>query len=234
MTEHAEMVRPDTVAERYRRYREIPRELNRRLITMLLRNALRECAARLKYDAMIDFAGGDDISVLVDFAIYDYRIRGGTNAVERLVKQAPWPTCSDERVILEAMLRARFTVLRVVSTLPDVGVRAEDLLYEREFLLTDVRLSNTATDDQHVAARVLEFPEFQMTTGAALPFDPMFAYVLVEGFRKIFPEGFSAKLREFKPADHARLAAQIIALAMEDPEDLMEEASKTREALGER
>jgi hypothetical protein len=234
MTEHAEISGTDLVAEKYRRYREIQRELNRRLITMIPRNALKECAARLKYDAMIDFSGDDDISVLFDFAIYDYRIRGGTNAVERLVKQAPWPTGSDEHVILEAMLRARFTVLRVVSTIPDVGVRAEDLLYDREFLLTDAGLSKTAMEDQHVAARVLEFAEFQMTTGAALPFDPMFAYVLVEGFRKIFPEGSSAKLQQFKPSDHARLAAQIIALAMEDPEDLMEEASERHEALGER
>jgi hypothetical protein len=226
MPEHTETPTVDPMADKYRRFREVQRALNRRLITMLPKNALKECAEKVSYDARVDFTGGDDISVLVDYAIYDYRIRGGTNAVERLVKQAPWPAGTDEHVILDAMQHARFTVLCVSSTIPDIGVRVQDLFYEREFLLTDVGLSKTATEDQHIIARVLEFPEFHMTTGAALPFDRTLAFVLVEGLRRTFPEGFAEMFRRFKVADYGKLAAQIIEFAMEDPGELLDEAAE--------
>jgi hypothetical protein len=226
MAEHDETLTTDSVAETYRRFREVQRALNRRLMTMLPKNALKECAEKVSHDAKVDFAVRDDISVLYDFAIYDYRIRGGTNAVERLVKQAAWPPGSDEQVILDAMLRARFTVLLVLSAVPDVGVRVQDLLYEREFLLADVGLSKTAPKDQHIAARVLEFSEFHMTTGAPLPFDRTLAFVLMEGLRRTFPEGLAEMFRRFRVTDYAKLAAEIISLAMEDPEEVVEAVSE--------
>jgi hypothetical protein len=224
MTEHVEVCNESHVADTYRRYREVQRNLNRRLVSMLPKNALRECAQKVSCDPEGDFARGGDIPVLYDYAVYDYRIRSGTSAVERLAKQAPWPPGTDERVILDAMLRARFTVLRVSSTIPEVGVRARDLLYERELLLTDMGLSQTAPEDQHIVQRVLEFPEFHMTTGAALPFDRTLAFILVEGPRRTFPEGLAEMFRRFKPADYAKLAAAIIAFARVDPAELLDEA----------
>jgi hypothetical protein len=224
MPEHTEAATLDPAAEKYRRYREVQRALNRRLITMLPKNALKECAEKVSYDARVDFAGGDDISVLIDYAIYDYRIRGGTNAVERLVKQAPWATGTEEQVILDAMLRARFTVLRVESAIPDVGVQVEDLLYRREFLLTDFGLSKTACEAPHIAARVLEFLEFQMTTGATLPFDAAAAEDLVDALRRTFPEGISVLLPKLPAADRSRLAAHVIRAAMEGPDEEEDQA----------
>ncbi len=222
MNEHAGVVAVDSVTAKYGRHREIQRALNRRLTTMVPRAAIEDCARSLGLweEGTLAFEEEDDVAVLMDFAIYDYRIRGGTNAVERLVKQAEWAPGSEEQRILDAMLRARFTVLRVLSLVPDVGVQMQDLLYEREFLLADVGLSTTATEGQHIAARVLEFPEFQMTTGAAVPLDAELAGSVVDNLRKAFPEGLATMLPHFKTGDRAKLTAYLIRIALADPDDV--------------
>ena len=93
MTERVEVLTSDPVGEKYLRYREIQRALNRRLTKMVPRVAFTECAQKLGLwkRRTILFDGEDDVGVLMDYAIYDYRIRCRTNAVERLVKQAPCP-----------------------------------------------------------------------------------------------------------------------------------------------
>jgi hypothetical protein len=224
MNEHAGVVVPDSVTAKYGSHREIQRALNRRLTTMVPMAAIKECARSLGVweEGTLAFEEEDDVAVLMDFAIYDYRIRGGTNAVERLVKQAQWAPGSEEQRILDAMLRARFTLLRVSSLVPDVGVQVQDLLYEREFLLADVGLSMTATEGQHIACRVLEFPEFHMTTGATVPLDAELAGSVVGGLRKAFPEGLAAMLPHFKTGDRSKLTAYLMRIALADPDDVKE------------
>ena len=211
--------------EKYQRLREVQRGLNSRLTKMIARSGIEESARQLGLwqRGIIVFGEEDDASVLMDFAIHEYRIRGGTTAVERLAKQSMAPAGSDERLVLDALLRARFTLLRVDEAIPGVGVHVSDRLYAREFLLADIGLSDTAVEGLHLCARVLEFPQFCMQTGAALPFDADAAESAVLVFGDVFDD-VALGLTAFRPKQRAKVAAFLtrMALSLEDVEDGLE------------
>jgi hypothetical protein len=70
--------------------------------------------------------------------------------------------------VLTAVLSSRFTLLSVAEIVPDVGARALDLLSEQPSLLADVNLSETGSRGIIMAADMLRFESFVMTSGAPL------------------------------------------------------------------
>lgn len=76
------------IREKYGPLREAQRTLNKRLQTMLPKRAFKECGQRLGFwqHGQLVFDEEDHVGVFTDYTIYDYRLRGGTNAVERLRK----------------------------------------------------------------------------------------------------------------------------------------------------
>jgi hypothetical protein len=202
----------------YVRLRAVQRSLNTILFGMLSRKGIEESARALDFweDGVIAFDDEADVQLLSDFAIYEYRA-GGHNAVERYLARGDVGEGTDEHTVLEAMQKARFTLLAVEEALPEIGARALDLIYGEAVMLADLGLSETAVPGIVLATRLLAFPTFTMTSGAPLPFDPELAALFVTDLRQAFgrPERgdiLPAKVRR-------RLAHDLTALALTDPEE---------------
>jgi hypothetical protein len=79
---------------------------------------------------------------------------------------------ANERQLLEAMQRAWFSLFRVESTVPGVGVEATDMLRAGRVFIVDVNLSHCHPDGLMLATRVAPTHQWLMTTGAPLPVEP--------------------------------------------------------------
>lgn len=71
--------------------------------------------------------------------------------------------------LLDTLQNASYGLLCVIERLPFGGLHVEDCLNDKTFLLMDEALSFSAQKGLMIATSYLDFPEFIMTTGAALP-----------------------------------------------------------------
>jgi len=200
----------------YLRLRAVQRSLNEQLFPGISKAGMEDCARALGFwsDGVIVFDDEDDVGLLADFAIHEHK--AGRAAIERRLTS---PEASDdERVVLAAMLRSRFTFFALTDVVPDVGARALDLLGQEPFLLADVNLSETGSPGIIMAAHLLPFETFVMTSGAPLPFDAEVAQLLLAGMRarSVAPADYAALPR---PA-RVQLALNLIGLARRRPEAL--------------
>jgi hypothetical protein len=155
---------------RYKQLRQVSMELNHRLVKTLPKDVLDEGGKKLgilKKNVLV-LDNEDEIAVLMDYCIYDVR-RQGKNAVERYLANSPPPPGSDERVLLEAMLQARYCLLEVESAEPGVGVHVRDLLRDEPLFVMDVSFGSTAQRGVVLASRIFAPDGIVRTTGAALP-----------------------------------------------------------------
>ena len=166
MTGHDELV------NRYKQFRQITRKLHSDLPAYLSKKAFNICGKKLgimRRDTLV-FNNEQDMAVLMDYCLYDYR-EDGYNAVSRHLAESKIGTDTDEYKVLRAMSESFYTLVRVEDVLPGVGVHANDLLGDRQFLLIDMGFSETAEQGVVIATRLLPFEDFVMTSGAALPVD---------------------------------------------------------------
>lgn len=153
--------------------REISSRLqNDALPKYLSKRAFDVCGKKLGLLQKNTFVFGemDEAAVFMDYCIYDYSEDGG-NAVSRYIADYQLDPDSDEHLVLKAMSESFHTLLQVESVLPGVGVLANDLIGDKQFLLVDIGFSHAAVRGVVIATRILPFEEFAMTSGAALPVD---------------------------------------------------------------
>lgn len=155
---------------RYKRLRRAGVALNNRLIETLSRSVLDEGGKKLGIlkGNVLALDSEDELSVLMDYCIFDVR-RGGLNAVERYLKKSPPPPDSDDGVLLQAMRQARYSLFAAEALEPGLGVHVRDLLADEPLFLVDVGFSRTAPVGMILAARVMAPESITITTGAALP-----------------------------------------------------------------
>jgi len=212
----------------YLRLRAVQRSLNAQLFRGIGKAGMQDCACALGFwsDGVMVFDEEDDVGLLADFAIYEHK--AGRAAIERRVTSAD--ASDDERVVLAAMLRSRFTLFGVTDIVPDVGARAMDLLSEEPFLLADVNLSETGRPGIIMAAHLLPFEAFVMTSGAPLPFDPEIARLLLVGMRarSVAP----TDLATLPPSARPQLAVNLIGLARRRPDTLNSVLNATESGQG--
>jgi len=165
----------DAIA-RYQELRAASRRLHSSLAACVSRDALRRSARRLGivFDGRtLSFEAECEVDILFDYCIYDFRelARGkpGRNAIERLMATSPPPEGSVERLVLGAMLEARYGLFRVMSVIEGLGVEVTDVFRKRSFVLTDLGLSKSAYAGMLLAGRVIAPDGVHMTTGAFLP-----------------------------------------------------------------
>lgn len=95
-----------------------------------------------------------------------------------------------------------------------VGIRAHDLLNNRRFLLVDIGFSQTAEEGVVIAARILPFEDFVMTSGAPLPVDrKTLSEILDSVFQRYGSE--DGKYITVDMQEKADLTAAIIRLCLE-------------------
>lgn len=219
---------PDAVALAYKRLREAQRRLNAALTKTLSKKAIEESAKRLGFWNKRGFVFDDEhhMAVLMDFAIYDYR-SGAKSAVERYAANQGAGLGEDERLVLGAIVRARFTLVAVGAPLGPATRTAYDILYDEEFVLADEGLrAMVGAEDLVLCGRVIPLGEFSMMSGAALMFDPDLAKTFVDGLRSTWPGEIPAGLRRLSPPERSKIAGYLIDWALRDPEEVLEALSQ--------
>jgi hypothetical protein len=205
MTPHADLL------PRYKHLRQVALRLNDRLVETLPKSVLDEGGKKLGLlkKNVLALDTEDEMCVLMDYCIYDVR-RDGANAVERFLAKHPPAPDSDERVLLEAMRQARYSLFAVEGAERGVGVHVRDLLRGEVLFLMDVSFSNTAPVGMVLATRIMAPDGITMTTGAALPvavLPPEGQAQLLEGLAKGFKQ---ADFRNLTPQEASELATAMI------------------------
>ncbi len=173
MTENTTEVKNSQLIARYKEVRKIICELqNDALLKYVSKKALDVCGKKLGILQNNTFVldDMDQIGVVMDYCIYDYR-QDGLNAVARYKADSQLNPGSEEYAVVEAMSESFYTLVQVKDVLPGVGAIVNDLMGDRQFLLVDMGLGKTATEDLVLATRLLPFEGFVTTSGAALPVD---------------------------------------------------------------
>ena len=201
---------------RYKELRKIIVELqNNDLLEYVSKKALNVCGKKLGILQNNTFVldDMDQMGVVMDYCIYDYR-EDGLNTVMRYKADSQLDPDSEKYAVVKAMSESFHTLVLVENILPGVGVIINDLMGSGKFLLIDIGLSRTATEDMVIATRLLPFEGFMTTSGAALPVDQ-------EMFEEIFDFAVQnygtedGKYIEVDIQQKADLTATIIRMCME-------------------
>ena len=213
--------RNDGLIERYKSMRKTGLSLNMALVKQVPKPAVPECGKKLgiyKAGTLI-LSNEDEIAVLYDYCLHHYR-RADKNVIQRYAEQSPPESGSDEALLLEALLSARYSLFRVEAVLPRQGVTLHDLLFGERLDLTDISLSDTAEPGLILAGRLLRLPEFIMSSGTLIPVsEPAYQAHLLPVIRKYQPDPEAPP--KLSPSQAASFEAQIIRIALreggEDP-----------------
>ena len=109
---------------RYQQLRAVHKDLHHILMDQLPKHALPECGMTLgvyKDDTLV-LGSESEMAALMDYCIYDYRWDGRT-VIERYINQTPLEAGSDRRILLNAMLDARYSLFVVDEMVKGAGVQ---------------------------------------------------------------------------------------------------------------
>ncbi len=157
--------------QRYRALRAIGMELNHKIVKTLPGRAFDEIgdALGIRRDGVLIFDNEDMTSVMMDCCIYDW-YEDGKNPVQKYAAMHPAKPGTDESVLLDAFLRARYGLVVTESVVAGAGVYCKDVLNGGEFFLMDVGLSQSIDGpNAGLATRIVPMGEYWMTSGAGLP-----------------------------------------------------------------
>jgi hypothetical protein len=112
----------------------------------------------------------DELAFANDLALYG-RQGKRKRPLDRYAAAQCFPLDSDEALVLEAMLGARFVLIRVERYHPEAGLIVTDLVRDEEFWLLDEGLEKTAPHGWKAATRVYAPEDFFMTAGVSIPLD---------------------------------------------------------------
>jgi len=171
----------------YNVYRQASRELmNKVTKASLSRDAIDRSAKLLGITrgGVLVFDSEEEMTVLFDFAINDYRVRG-KNAIE-LYAETKKPANEVEREILAGFSSAHTSLFRVTSvSRSDNTVVLRDLLDDGDDVqLTDVNLSKTAERGFLLFLRVVPLRDFRMTSGFMFAFAGSLEGRLLAGYKR--------------------------------------------------
>ena len=86
-------------------------------------------------------------------------------------EQHGWRRSLDELLVLEAMQRARFSIISIVRRHPIAGLIVKDLFRGGEVWLVDEGLESSLPDGAALATRIYSPERFAMTAGVLVPLD---------------------------------------------------------------
>ena len=94
-----------------------------------------------------------------------------SRAIDRYARAARPAPESDELLVLEAMQRARFSIISIVRRHPIAGLIVKDLFRGVEVWLVDEGLESSLPDGAALATRLFTPEGFAMTAGVLVPLD---------------------------------------------------------------
>lgn len=174
--------------EKYLKYREAGKKLVGKIMKHALsKKALTESGKLLNIvlRGVFVFSSEEEINVLADFALNEYRINK-KNAVE-IYREKIGGKNNLEKKILEALLSSYTSLFKVVSVSErESTLVLKDLLNQKESIkLIDINFSKTATPGLLIFTRLVPFEEFNMTSGLIFVFPESAEKFLIERYRRL-------------------------------------------------
>jgi len=160
------------ILDRYRRFRAVSTKHNSGALKCLSSEALMEQARRLGVarGRTLILGAEDELAFAFDLALYA-RQGGRKRPLDRYAASQRLEQDSDEARVLDAMLAARFALVRVERRHPEAGLIVRDLIREQEFWLVDQGLESSAPIGFKMATRVYSPDDFHMAAGVFVPLE---------------------------------------------------------------
>jgi hypothetical protein len=162
----------ENILARYLHLREISKELHHEVLKSIPDDSLLNQARRLglAQGKTLLLDNEDEIYYVYDLTIYTAP-PDRSRAIDRYARSARFETQSDERLMLNAMLKSQFAMLLIEGHHDTAGLIATDILRNSKVWLIDIGLESSLDDGQFVATRLLTPGPFSMTAGASVPFE---------------------------------------------------------------
>jgi hypothetical protein len=159
------------VLTRYRHFREINKHHHSAVLDFLPKDTVLSQARRigLAQGKTLVLDSIDDLLVF-DLLIYTAP-KDRSRAIDRYARAARLAPETDEALVLEAMRRARFSIISSVRRHTVAGLIVKDLFRGFEFWLVDEGLESSLPDDAVLATRLYTLEGFAMTAGVLVPLD---------------------------------------------------------------
>jgi len=176
------------LVNKYKKYRKIGMKFNHRIMDKCLdRETLKKSAKLLGIvrSGTFVFDSEDETSVLMDFALNDYRFVN-KNVVERYRKKFGWKN-EVEKDILDALSASYTSLFKITSiSISENTLILNDLLNKKENIkLMDIAFSSTITHGGFLLfTRLLPFKDFNMTSGVSFVFPPYKENYLIQEYKK--------------------------------------------------
>jgi len=194
----------DGVLARYRRLREISRQINDELVKSLSKDAILREARKLglAQGKTILLDDMEEMNYVFDLAIHT-AAPPRSRAIDRYARSAKFAAESDEALMLNAMQASRFSVLLIDGRHEVAGLIASDLLRGAEKIwLVDVGLESSMPEGTVLATRLYTPGPFAMTAGVNVPCDlTLFEDVLYELPRRLSDGPLEALSRDRRFAE---------------------------------
>lgn len=201
----------DEVLTRYRRFRAISKQHHSNLVKFVAAPAIMRHARRLGLaqgnTLLVDNI--DDLHLAFDLAIHTAE-SGRSRAIDRYAKSVQLVPRSDDAVMLEAMCRARFSVVLVERRHEAAGLIVRDMFRNEELWVVDEGWEISMPKGSVIATRLYAPDRFVMTAGIGVPIDlPLLEDALDEA-----PQLLRKSPHEFP--DDRRFAEAIYRVALRD------------------
>ena len=158
----------DAVLTRYRRYRALTRDHNKRILAFLPKGALLNQARRLGLGPP-DPVEIEDWFLALDLVIHTAP-PGRSRVIDRYVRAAGAEPGSDDERVLAAMREARFAIVGIERRHDLAGLVVRDVSSLEELWLMDEHLGSSGSQGLF-ATRLFEFDDFHITAGVLAPVD---------------------------------------------------------------
>lgn len=155
----------------YKWLRTAMKPLHHAIIKRIPETALTEAArglGMLDDDRRFIFRCPEERTILFDHALYAVPHEGKTTIERYAEAREPKATGAEARLLC-AMLRSRYTIVRIEKCHAGLGCEISDALYGGNRFLMDAGFGSTSRSGLHQAGRVLDMGEYIITSGASLP-----------------------------------------------------------------
>ena len=195
------MSRSELIA-RYRHLREISTQHHSAALNFLSRDAIISQARRigLTQGKTLVLDSMDDMYLAFDLAIYTAP-KDRSRAIDRYAKGARFTWGSDESIVLEAMRRARFSIISFVRRHPVAGLIVKDLFRGVEIWLIDVGLESSLPEEAALATRLFTPDRFAMTAGVLVPLDLELIEDAIAATPQLLRKGYEEVINERRFAE---------------------------------
>jgi hypothetical protein len=160
------------VLTRYRHLREISKQHHSAALDFLSKDAVISQARRLglAQGKTLVLDSMDDLNLAFDLAIHTAP-KDRSRAIDRYARAARLAPESDEALVLEAMRRARFSIISFERRHAVAGLIVKDLFRGVDVWLVDEGLESSLSEGAALATRLYHPEGFAMTAGVLVPLD---------------------------------------------------------------